>query len=344
MAPASITTSRGADVGLHCVEVIGYSEADECWICKNSWGTSWGDGGYFKIAYGQAGIDTEFPFWTASGVVLPAVTGWHGWEGLGGQITSKPSAVSWGPNRIDVVARGLDSAVWHRWWDGTAWRGWESLGGLIHGAPAICSWASGRLDIFGVGLNHHLFHKWYQGGWSGWEDLGGVLSSEPAAVSWGPNRIDVFARGMDQAMWHLWWDGVGWHGWESLGGGLSSGSRGVVVEREPARHVRPRVRHAPLAQVVEREYMERLGGPQGRALRRAGGGLVGQKPHRRLLPRPELAHVAPLVERLDLERRGGPRRYLELRCRCQFVGEGPARLLRRGDGLGPLSQVVRVIG
>ena len=212
----------GSDLGLHCVEIIGYSESERCWICKNSWGAGWGDGGFFKIAYGEAGIDTEFPFWTAEGVILPAVP-WFGWESLGGKITSKPSAVSWGPNRIDVVARGLDSAVWHRWWDGTAWRGWESLGGLIQGAPAICSWAKGRLDIFVVGLNHHLFHKWFQGGWSGWEDLGGVLSSEPAAVSWGSNRIDVFARGLDQAMWHLWWDGHGWHGWESLGGGLSSG-------------------------------------------------------------------------------------------------------------------------
>jgi C1A family cysteine protease len=213
----------GADVGLHCVEVIGYSEADQCWICKNSWGSGWGSSGFFRIAYGEAGIDSEFPFWTAQGVILPAIRDWHGWESLGGQITSRPSAVSWAANRIDVVARGLDSAVWHRWWDGSAWRGWESLGGLIHGAPAICSWGSGRLDMFAVGMNHRLYHKWYQGGWSGWEDLGGMLSSEPAAVCWGSNRIDVFARGMDQAMWHLWWDGNGWHGWESLGGGLSSG-------------------------------------------------------------------------------------------------------------------------
>jgi len=58
----------GAEVGLHCVEVIGYSDAEQCWICKNSWGTSWGASGFFKIAYGEAGIDTEFPFWTAQGV------------------------------------------------------------------------------------------------------------------------------------------------------------------------------------------------------------------------------------------------------------------------------------
>ena len=92
--------------------------------------------------------------------------------------------------------RGTNSAVWHKWWDGTSWKGFESLGGVIQGAPAICSWASGRLDIFAVGTAHHLFHKWYQGGWSGWEDLGGLLSSEPCAVSWGPNRIDIFARGI----------------------------------------------------------------------------------------------------------------------------------------------------
>lgn len=212
----------GPDVGLHCVLVIGYSESEQCWICKNSWSAGWGSGGFFKIAYGEAGINTEFPFWTASQIVLPLTHGWQGWESLGGILTSKPSAVSWGPNRIDVVVRGTDSAVWHRWWNSTAWCGWESLGGTIQGAPAICSWASGRLDMFAVGVNHHLYHKWYQGGWSNWEDLGGVLSSEPAAVSWGPNRIDVFAKGMDQHMWHLWWNGSSWSGWEDLGGTLTS--------------------------------------------------------------------------------------------------------------------------
>jgi len=213
----------GAKVGGHCVEVIGYSEAEQCWICKNSWNTSFGMAGFFKIAYGQCNFDT-YPFETAQGVVLPAAAhAWHGYESLGGTITSKPSATSWAANRIDVVARGTDSAVYHRWWDGSNWLGWESLGGTIQGAPTICSWAAGRLDIFAVGTDHRLYHKWYQGGWSNWESLGGQLSSEPCAVSWGPNRIDVFARGMDSAMYHLWWNGSNWGGWENLGGVLDSG-------------------------------------------------------------------------------------------------------------------------
>jgi len=39
--------------------------------------------------------------------------GWSDWMDLGGQLTSEPAAVSWGPNRIDVFARGTDNALWH---------------------------------------------------------------------------------------------------------------------------------------------------------------------------------------------------------------------------------------
>jgi hypothetical protein len=53
----------GSLAGLHCVEVVGYDDFAGCWICKNSWGSSWGDQGFFKIAYGQCEIDSQFPFW-----------------------------------------------------------------------------------------------------------------------------------------------------------------------------------------------------------------------------------------------------------------------------------------
>ncbi len=215
------TNPNNKIAGGHCVEVIGYSEADQAWICKNSWGTGWGDSGYFKIGYGECNFDT-YAFATAQHVTIPIQHGWFGYENLLGTLTSKPSATSWGPDRIDVVARGVDSSVQHKWWDGVAWRGWESLGGTALSAPAICSWGPGRLDMFVLGTDHALWHRWYQGGWSGWERLGGMLSSDPCAVSWGPNRIDVFARGMDSALWHLWWDGAAWRGWESLGGTLDS--------------------------------------------------------------------------------------------------------------------------
>ncbi len=214
----------GEGMGLHCVEVIGYSEAEQCWICKNSWGVGWGVGGFFKIAYGEAGIDTDFPFWTAQGVVMPSEHYWQGWDTISGLvITSKPGVTSPWVDNLHVVARGLDSAVWHRWWDGARWLGWEYLGGSIDGAPSICADQYGRQDVFAVGLTHTLIHKVNLGGWwSDWEDLGGLLASSPSVVASGNGRLDIFARGVDNTLSHLWWDGFNWHGWENLGGGLSS--------------------------------------------------------------------------------------------------------------------------
>jgi len=49
--------------GYHCVSVVGFDDTNECWICKNSWGTGWGEKGWFKIKYGECGIDDVFGMW-----------------------------------------------------------------------------------------------------------------------------------------------------------------------------------------------------------------------------------------------------------------------------------------
>jgi hypothetical protein len=46
------------------------------------------------------------------------------WESLGGELASAPAACSWGPNRIDVFARGSRGDLLHASWDGSRWS-WE---------------------------------------------------------------------------------------------------------------------------------------------------------------------------------------------------------------------------
>lgn len=53
----------GVQRGLHAVCVVGYDNIDRYWIVKNSWGHGWGEQGFFRIAFGECGLDGDFPFY-----------------------------------------------------------------------------------------------------------------------------------------------------------------------------------------------------------------------------------------------------------------------------------------
>ncbi|CCF17082.1 papain cysteine protease family protein [Brevibacillus laterosporus GI-9] len=54
----------GQRVGGHCVSIVGYNDSEGYWICKNSWNSTWGEQGFFRIAYTECGIDS----WANHGV------------------------------------------------------------------------------------------------------------------------------------------------------------------------------------------------------------------------------------------------------------------------------------
>ena len=49
----------GTLVGGHAVAIVGYNDNPGYWICKNSWGTGWGESGFFNIKYRSCGIDNK---------------------------------------------------------------------------------------------------------------------------------------------------------------------------------------------------------------------------------------------------------------------------------------------
>ncbi len=42
----------GGLMGYHAVAIVGWDDVNQCWIVKNSWGTSWGENGWFRIKMG----------------------------------------------------------------------------------------------------------------------------------------------------------------------------------------------------------------------------------------------------------------------------------------------------
>ncbi len=101
----------GGVEGGHSVAFVGWNDADSCWIVKNSWGPNWGEDGYFRIKWGECGIDNngwwmimadaEYPYLElidytvddsqggdGDGILNPGETGeiavsiqnWEGWD------------------------------------------------------------------------------------------------------------------------------------------------------------------------------------------------------------------------------------------------------------------------
>lgn len=48
------------DDGGHFIELIGYDDSGAYFIAKNSWGTDWGESGFFEIAYSEVTGTTQF--------------------------------------------------------------------------------------------------------------------------------------------------------------------------------------------------------------------------------------------------------------------------------------------
>lgn len=153
--------------------------------------------------------------------------GWHAWgqvsDGTGVRMASSPAAISWGPGRIDIVAKGASGELLHKWHQGM-WGNWAVLGGCIVGTPAMTSMNTGRLDIFSRACNmsgNNLWHTFYDNGWHGGLTPSGDSTSVThvlGATSWGPDRLDVFARNSSGHVIHKWYENGTWGNWANLGG------------------------------------------------------------------------------------------------------------------------------
>jgi C1A family cysteine protease len=58
--------------GGDCVCLVGYDDQAGRWVGENTWGTDWGEGGFFQFAYGECAIDSQL--WGVEGATAPAAT------------------------------------------------------------------------------------------------------------------------------------------------------------------------------------------------------------------------------------------------------------------------------
>ena len=181
--------------GGHAVLVVGYSDVDNCWICRNSWGQGFGGAakpegvgaGFFKIGYGECDIDGE-PFYGARGVIAPADSRWvaggrwraellpraHLFLAFPAVRTSWISSAS-GPTTERTLPPGSPASR-----AGTACGVFRAVWQLRTRPLLAVSRSTDKLDIFSVGTDYHVYTAAWEAGdtsWRGWWPvLGGVAA------------------------------------------------------------------------------------------------------------------------------------------------------------------------
>jgi C1A family cysteine protease len=94
--------------GGHAILIVGYDDANQYFIVKNSWGTDWAkdEGGFFKIAYSQINPPVEFGDWTIA---------YHQPSGCTYSISSttiQPFPASGGSDTINVTVTAGTNCSW----------------------------------------------------------------------------------------------------------------------------------------------------------------------------------------------------------------------------------------
>ena len=91
----------GGFEGYHAIAIVGWNDADSCWICKNSWGTSWGENGWFKIKWFNCTIND----WVCGTEYAPlsVIAGTDTTITLNTSAILSGSASNGSPNRSDPI-------------------------------------------------------------------------------------------------------------------------------------------------------------------------------------------------------------------------------------------------
>ena len=79
--------TTGTYQGGHAVLIVGYDDVNNCFIVKNSWGTGWGEAGFFRIDYSQLASPVYFGTTTITVYASPPT--------LSITVTNPPSGALW---------------------------------------------------------------------------------------------------------------------------------------------------------------------------------------------------------------------------------------------------------
>lgn len=153
----------------------------DAWILQGPSIVRTGDGRFSVFVQGYDNqLWVKVALFPSDGKMLPK---WGTWRALGGNITSRPSAVVPAPGRVEVFARSASYGVSQFSYAGGVWSPPVELSGLrLASAPAVApSFDPGTLEMVAIGPDSGLWQRSFDGvRWSSWVSRGGNIYGSPA--------------------------------------------------------------------------------------------------------------------------------------------------------------------
>jgi len=200
------TYTSGTYQGNHFVLVVGWGDSDNAFIVKNSWGTDWGESGYFKINYSELSGETQFGRTTiAYGNAVSIGLG----DNISGNTLSAP-ALAWNPavNKLFLVVRATNDSIWVSTFNssGVFNNDWTPIPGETASAPAL-AWNPYVNKLFLVvrAFDDSIWVSTFDsiGNFNNdWALISGKTASTPA-LAWNPvaNELQMVIRRDDHSLW-----------------------------------------------------------------------------------------------------------------------------------------------
>jgi C1A family cysteine protease len=107
--------TSGSYLGGHAILIVGYDDTSQSFIVKNSWGTGWGENGFFQIAYSQVpgstsssdpGNAVQFGYWIYSNSMEPGTIAYQG-----SNAATSTCAYSLGATSATITSAGGTGSV-----------------------------------------------------------------------------------------------------------------------------------------------------------------------------------------------------------------------------------------
>jgi Papain family cysteine protease len=224
--PAPYTkVSTATYLGGHIMLAVGYDDNLNCWIVKNSWGTGWGESGFWLIGYGQCNIDS----YSKLGLRYANPDPWTKRRShSGGMIESGDGTLN---DNFELLAPSKGNSFTHWWRDNSAsgypWHSAEVLANDVADLPTLTATTYNRnFETIYRTTNGRLHHYYFDQSTKKWND-GGIFG--PTNVidgvgyiesNYGPGNFEVVVTVAGGNLQHWWRDGNGWHQGPTFGSGI----------------------------------------------------------------------------------------------------------------------------